>query len=96
MFIVSRRVGEAFIVDEAIVFTVGAIQGDSVTLECADDRGKPIGDCVIDPDGFLEIMGGVAATHFPFVSGCARIGLIAKSGVKIRVLPQSRGLERRN
>lgn len=84
MYIVSRALGEAVIVNEELVFTLAAIGELNATLTLTQPNGMEGVEIEIRTNRFQEIASGVAATYIPFRSGTARIGFIAIAGTRIR------------
>ena len=84
MYIVSRAIGQAVIVNEELVFTLAAIAELTARLIRTKVDGSHGEELEIRTGGFQEIAAGVAATYIPVRKGVARIGFIATAGILIR------------
>src|SRR5688572_27738409 len=89
MYIVSRAIGQAVIVNEELVFTLATTAEMTATLIRTTRDGIHGDELEIRTGGFQEIADGVAATYIPVRKGMARIGFIATAGVHIRCLDSS-------
>jgi len=86
MLVLSRSAGQAFIVDESIVFTVWRIGTIRATLVRTTEE-MPLGTEVeIHVDGLHDIGPGLAAVMFPCRPGRIRIGVVASAERHIRRL----------
>ena len=89
MLVLSRSVGELFIVDESIVFTLTSLSTLSATLSRKTPDALGTTEVVIHVDGLLDIGPGLRAVLFPCRPGRARIGLVASRERRIRRLQAS-------
>ena len=89
MYIVSRAIGQAVIVNEELVFTLAATAKLTASLIRTTGDGTHSEELEIRTGGFQEVAKGVAATYLPVRDGVARIGFIATAGVQIRCLDSS-------
>lgn len=89
MLILSRALGQAFLVNDDFVFTLATIRNLEGTLLRTRPNGSEEVEVAIRSGGYQEIAPQVVATFIRHRPGWARVGFIATAGLRIRSIESS-------
>lgn len=84
MLVLSRGIGQAFVVDEAFVFILSFVGHGEVTVMRTTSSGTEGVELTLRVDSFEELCAGVSATYIPLREGQARFGINSAAGIRIR------------
>ncbi len=84
MFVLSRRIGESVVLDNAVVATIAVVGADFVDLSLAKIDGTRIGNATLDVQQLRPVVQGVAGVMVKRLeANKVRLGFELEEGIAV-------------